>query len=112
MGPGILRPDGTVFASGSYSNGGSGPGHTAIYHPSINKWTVGPDFPNGDNAGDSLAVLLPNGDVLVEGDSGTMYDFDGTHLTPDAAGGGSPILMLPTGQALVETFSVEVYNPN
>ena len=111
VGPGILRPDGTVFATGSYSNGGSGPGHTAVYHPSTNKWTVGPDFPNGDNAGDSLAVLLPNGDVLVEGDSGTMYDFDGTHLTPDAAGGGSPILMLPTGQALVETFNVEVYNP-
>ena len=63
------------------------------------------------DACDSLAVLLPNGDVLVEGDSGTMYDFDGTHLTPDAAGGGSSILMLPTGQALVETFSVEVYNP-
>ena len=66
---------------------------------------------NFQDACDSLAVLLPNGDVLVEGDSGTMYDFDGTHLTPDAAGGGSPILMLPTGQALVETFSVEVYNP-
>ncbi len=111
VGPGILRPDGTVFATGSYSNGGSGPGHTAVYHPSNNKWTVGPDFPNGDNAGDSLAVLLPSGIVLVEGDSGTMYDFDGTHLTPDAAGTASPILMLPTGQALVETFSVEVYNP-
>src|SRR5580692_2051904 len=31
VGPGILRPDGTVFATGSYSNGGRGPGHTAIY---------------------------------------------------------------------------------
>jgi hypothetical protein len=110
VGPGILRPDGTVFATGSYSKNG-GAGHTAIYHPSTNKWTVGPDFPNGDNAGDSLAVLLPNGDVLVEGDSGTLYDFDGTHLTPDAAGTASPILMLPSGQALVETNSVEVYNP-
>jgi hypothetical protein len=110
VGPGILRPDGTVFATGSYSKNG-GAGHTAIYHPSTNKWTVGPDFPNGDNAGDSLAVLLPNGNVLVEGDSGTLYDFDGTHLTPDAAGTASPILMLPSGQALVETNSVEVYNP-
>jgi hypothetical protein len=111
VGPGILRPDGTVFATGSYSNGGSGPGHTAIYNPSNNKWTVGPDFPNGDNAGDSFAVLLPSGVVLVEGDSGTLYDFDGTHLTPDKAGNATPILMLPSGQALVETFNVEVYNP-
>ncbi len=111
VGPGILRPDGTVFATGSYSNGGNGPGHTAIYHPSTGKWTVGPDFPNGDNAGDSLAVLIPNGDVLVEGDSGTLYDFDGTKLTPDPVGQGGPILMLPTGQVFTEVFDVEVYNP-
>jgi hypothetical protein len=111
VGPGILRPDGTVFATGSGSNGGSGPGHTAIYHPTTGKWTVGPDFPNNDNAGDSLAVLLPNGNVLVLGDSGTLYDFDGTNLTLDKVRGVQPILMLPTGQVLVEGFSVEVYNP-
>jgi len=39
-------------------------------------------FPNDDNAGDSFAVLLTNGNVLVEGDSGTSYEFDGTKLTP------------------------------
>jgi hypothetical protein len=111
VGPGILRPDGTVFATGSYTNGGSGPGHTAVYHPSTKKWTVGPDFPNGDNAGDSLAVLLPNGNVLVEGDSGTVYDFDGTKLTQDPVGFGGPILMLPTGQAFFEGFSISAYNP-
>jgi hypothetical protein len=73
---------------------------------------VGPDFPNGDNAGDSIAVLLPNGNVLVEGTSGNMYDFDGTKLTRDSAGGGSPILMLPSGQAFAEGFNgVAVYNP-
>lgn len=48
VGPGVLRPDGTVFATGSYST--AGPGHTAIYHPPANpngpgKWTVGPTFP-------------------------------------------------------------------
>src|ERR1022692_1904874 len=111
VGPGILLPDGTVFATGSYSNNGTGPGHTAIYHPTTGKWTVGPDFPNGDSAGDSFAVLLPNGNALVLGDSGALYDWDGTKLTIDKVGGVTPILVLPTGQVLVEGFSVEVYNP-
>jgi hypothetical protein len=99
VGPAILRPDGTVFATGSYSNNGSGPGHTAIYSPTAG-WSVGPDFPNGDNAGDSFAVLLTNGNVLVEGDTGTSYVFDGTTLTP---GVGIPgcLMVLPTGQVLV-----------
>ncbi len=111
VGPGILRPDGTVFATGSGSNGGNGPGHTAIYNPTTNKWTVGPDFPNGDNAGDSLAVLLPNGNVLVLGDSGRLYDFDGTNLTQDKVS-AQPILVLPTGQVICENGNtVEVYNP-
>jgi hypothetical protein len=111
VGPGILRPDGTVFATGSGSNGGNGPGHTAIYHPSTGKWTVGPDFPNDDNAGDSFAVLLPNGNALVLGLSGALYEFDGSKLTTDPVGGVAPVLVLPTGQVLAEGFGVEVYNP-
>ncbi len=46
-------------------------------------WTVGPDFPNGDNAGDDFAVLLPSGNVLVFGDSGEMYEFNGTSWAQD-----------------------------
>ncbi|MFZ1010281.1 MAG: kelch repeat-containing protein [Candidatus Sulfotelmatobacter sp.] len=99
IGPAILRPDGTVFATGSYSNDGSGPGHTAIYSPTAG-WSVGPNFPNGDNAGDSFAVLLTNGNVLVEGDTGTSYVFDGTTLTPGVAIPGC-LMVLPTGQVLV-----------
>jgi len=99
VGPAILRPDGTVFATGSYSNGGSGPGHTAIYSPTTG-WSAGPNFPNGDNAGDSFAVLLTNGNVLVEGDSGISYVFDGTTLTAGPATPGS-LMLLPTGQVLV-----------
>jgi hypothetical protein len=99
IGPSILRPDGTVFYTGSYSNGGSGPGHTAIYSPTTG-WSAGPDFPNGDNAGDSFAVLLPNGNVLVEGDSGISYVFNGTTLTAGPATFGS-LMLLPTGQVLV-----------
>jgi hypothetical protein len=115
VGPAILRPDGTVFATGSYSNGGSGPGHTAIFHPgplltSRGTWTVGPDFPNNDNAGDSFAALLPSGNVLVAGNSGRFYEFDGTNLKFTLSGYGS-LLMLPTGQALVAGNRVQVYNP-
>jgi len=117
VGPSILRPDGTVFATGSYTN--AGPGHTAIYTPGAHltdpgTWTVGPDFPDGDNAGDSFAALLTNGDVLVEGDSGTLYTFDGTNLTPGPFAGGS-LMVLPTGQILIggsEIYtSTGTYNP-
>jgi hypothetical protein len=107
VGPGILRPDGTVFATGSYSNGGSGPGHTAVYHPGKKptdpgKWTVGPDFPNGDNAGDSFAALLTNGRPLVLGNSGTLYEFDGKNLVPGPfAGFGASLMVLPTGEVIV-----------
>lgn len=112
VGPAILRPDGTVFATGSYTATG-GAGHTAIYTPGANlldegTWTVGPDFPDDDNAGDSFAALLPNGDVLVEGDSGVLYTFDGKNLTPGQFAGSS-LMVLATGQILLG--GSEVYNP-
>jgi len=106
VGPGILRPDGTVLATGSYST--SGPGHTAIYSTVTGKWTVGPDFPNNDNAGDSYAALLPNGRPLVLGNSGTLYEFDGKKLIPGPTAPGS-LLVLPTGQVIVGGFLVQVY---
>ena len=37
-------------------------------------WSAGPDFPNGDNAGDSFAALLPSGNVLVFGLTGSLYE--------------------------------------
>src|SRR5438270_4121313 len=107
IGPAILRPDGTVFATGSNSSTGSGAGHTAIYDTKAKKWTVGPDFPNGDNAGDSFAALLPNGDVLVEGIFAS-YLWNGTTLTQTLSTPGS-LMMLPTGQVFVG--GTEVYNP-
>lgn len=112
VGPGILRPDGTVFATGSYST--AGPGHTAIYTPGASlldagTWTVGPDFPSDDNAGDSFAALLTNGNVLVLGNSGTLYEFNGTTLTPTAVGYGS-LMVLPTGQIIVGNDLTQLYN--
>ncbi len=107
IGPAILRPDGTVFATGSNSSTGSGAGHTAIYDTKTGTWTAGPDFPNGDNAGDSFAALLPNGDVLVEGFF-SSYLWDGVSFTQTLSTPGS-LIVLPTGQVLVG--GTEVYNP-
>jgi hypothetical protein len=107
IGPAILRPDGTVFATGSYSDSTTGAGHTAIYDTANGTWTAGPDFPNGDNAGDNFAVLLPSGNVLVEGNV-SLYEWDGTNFNPTLAAFGC-LMMLPTGQVLVG--GSEVYNP-
>jgi hypothetical protein len=109
VGPGILLADGRVFCTGSYSS--AGPGHTAIYTPSTGTWLVGPDFPNNDDAGDNFAVLLPNGNALVEGSSGKLYEFDGVNLNTTLSAPGA-LMILPTGQALVSNgSSVKVYTP-
>jgi Kelch motif len=112
IGPAILRPNGTVFATGSYTSTG-GAGHTAIYTPGANitdpgTWVVGPDFPDGDNAGDSFAVLQTNGDVLVEGESGVLYTYNGSTFTAGASAGGNSLMVLPTGQILLG--GSDVYN--
>jgi hypothetical protein len=110
IGPAILRPDGTVFATGSYANNDpnlnpDSTGHTAIYDTRTRTWTQGPDFPNNDSAGDSEAVLLPSGNVLVEGYIGG-YEFDGTNFTASTPPGtylGS-LTVLPTGEVLAGGF--------
>lgn len=111
IGPAMLRPDGTVFATGSYS-GGYGAGHTAIYDTKTKTWTKGPDFPNGDNAGDNFAVLEPSGNVLVFGNSGTAYEWNGSTFTQlnGVSEVGAPLL-LPTGQILLLGYEAELYTP-
>jgi hypothetical protein len=109
IGPAILRPNGTVFATGSGQSGsGYGVGHTAVYTISSGTWAAGPDFPNNDNAGDSWASLMPNGDVLVYGVSEEMYLFNGTTFTPVGKASGVPLL-LPTGQLAEFGSSVVLY---
>lgn len=116
IGPAVLRPDGTVFASGSKST--AGPGHTVVYTPPAaltdpGTWSAGPDFPDNDNAGDSFAVLLPGGNVLVEGVSGRLYEFDGTALTATASvGAGDSLVLLPTGEVIVGGATVQLYTPS
>ncbi len=140
IGPAMLRPDGTVFATGSLPNFGGTAGHTAVYHPGPTTtdpgmWTTGPDFQTGDNAGDNFATLEPNGDVLVEGDQfhsveaanmpvmaakraaaiyATLYEFDGTHLTPLPVKlpGGSSLLPLPNGGVLVMASNTLIFTPS
>jgi hypothetical protein len=112
VGPAVLLPDGTVFATGSQS--AAGPGHTALYTPPTiptdpGKWTAGPDFPNNDNAGDSFAVLLPSGHVLVEGNSGTLYEYDGQLTGHDHVAAGSSLLVLPSGEVIVGGTTVQIY---
>jgi len=113
IGPAILRPDGSVFATGA-THTGANEGHTSVYRPGATvdepgTWTAGPDFRPGDDAGDNFAVLLPDGKVLVEGNSGRFYEFDGTNFTPTLSSQGGSLIVLPTGQVLVGGYAV--YTP-
>jgi hypothetical protein len=108
IGPAILRPDGSVFATGAVPKNET-TAHTAIYHqpdplhPGDN-WIPGPDIPNGDDAGDSAAALLPSGNVLLATLFGSLYEFDGSSLTRENVGTVGPytsLMMLPTGEVLV-----------
>ena len=109
VGPAILRPDGTVFATGGIHKGATTAG-TAIWHPgNPGHWTAGPFFTNGDSASDSFAALLPSGNVLVEANSGGLYEFDGTKLIATRFSAQSSLLVLPTGQVLIGGYAL--YTP-
>src|SRR5581483_2923532 len=114
VGPAVLRPDGTVFATGANGVPGES-GHTAIYDTNTKSWTAGPDFPNGLDIADGPAALLPNGNVLMETSPGIFnsgsrfFEWDGSSFTDvtagntDAPNGPSYIgnmLVLPTGEIL------------
>jgi len=124
LGPAVLRPDGTVFATG-------GNGHTAIYNSKTGVWTKGPSFPKGYGVMDGPGALLPNGHVLVGAAPtssshcygvGTKYfSFDGTKLNPIAAPPNAKndksyygrMLVLPSGHVLFTdgTSDVEIFTP-
>ena len=123
VGPAALRPDGTVFATGS--NGG-GAAHTSIYNTATGIWTPGPDFPDQLGISDGPACTLPNGNVfmmaspLVFRTGATFLQWDGSDLSYDTAtnpfSGDSSfygnMVMLPTGQVLFTDFSsIAIYTP-
>ena len=125
IGPAVLRPDGTVFATGANGN-------TAVFNSNSfsHGWTKGPAFPTGFGVPDGPAALLPNGNVLVEAGNNSpcfnppskFFEFTGSALNPapnpprantDSAFTGR-MLVLPTGQVLFTDGSndVEVYTPS
>ena len=120
IGPAVLRPDGTVFATGAT-------GHNAIYDTASGKWSAGPDFPFVVGEGqydiaDGPASLLPSGNVLCAASPGIFrtpthfWEFDGTNLiqvpdTPHSSAIRSyegRMLLLPTGQVLFTDGSADV----
>lgn len=123
IGPALLRPDGTVFATGAT-------GHNAIYNTATGMWAAGPDFPKVNGVfldiADGPAALLPNGNVLCGASPGIFnsntrfFEFNGAGLTQVAGTPNSPnfssfegrMLVLPTGQVLFTDGStdVEIYS--
>ncbi|HTT21257.1 MAG TPA: hypothetical protein VMG82_20165 [Candidatus Sulfotelmatobacter sp.] len=118
IGPGVLRPDGTVFYIGA--NGAPGQaGHTATYDTKTKTWTAGPDIPDGMDSADGPATLLPGGNVLFQVSPGIFntgskfFTWDGTTFK-DVTGGNTDapnissywgnMLLLPTGQVLYTDF--------
>jgi hypothetical protein len=111
VGPAVLRPDGTVFATGA-TGAPSAAGHTSIYDTHTGLWTPGPDFPGNEDIADGPAALLPNGNVLVETSPGifkrhaNFFEWNGSTLTqvpsPPPADNESSfvgnMLVLPTGE--------------
>jgi hypothetical protein len=122
VGPAVLRPDGTVFATGANS---CGAGHNAIYDTKTKTWKAGPNFIGKLDIADGPASLLPDGNVLVDASHGIykngaeFFEWDGTKLNATSAPAGSAttssfdgdMVILPTGQVLYSDFSatLEVY---
>lgn len=124
IGPAVLMPNATVFATGANS---SGAGHTAIYNTKTKKWAAGPNFSGSDNCSDAPGSLEINGNVVVMASPGfggtpsTFYEWNGKTLAkipgPPNAGSDSSfyghLLMLPSGQLLFTDYStdIEVFTP-
>jgi hypothetical protein len=118
VGPAVLRPDGTVIATGS-TGAPNTSGRNAIYDTHTGTWSTAPSFPTVSgvttlNCADAPAALLPSGNVLVATSPGIfnngvkMFEWDGTNwnnvpATARASREASYVenfLVLPTGQVL------------
>ena len=123
VGPGVLRPDGTVFYTGANR---CGAGRTAVYDTLSGTWAAGPDFPGTLDVADGPAALEPNGNVLIMASPlifntpATFLEWNGTTLqeaaaAPNASSDSSfygNFLVLPTGQILfTDFFFVSLYSP-
>ena len=131
IGPAILRPDGTVFATGSNTCLPGTAGNTAIFDTTTRSWTPGHHIPGVNDAADAPAAILPDGNVLVDTNPrwgngpSTLYEykFDGTGwlhipqppgLPPTANTEGARMLVTPDGTILlahVNTNQIWFYVP-
>jgi hypothetical protein len=118
LGPGVLRPDGTLFYAGANGAPGQG-GHTAIYNTNTKTWTAGPDFPDGLDSADGPASLLPDGNVILQLSPGIFQIgskflvWNGSTFTdvtagmtdaPNISSYWGNMLMLPNGEILFTDF--------
>jgi hypothetical protein len=124
IGPALLLPNGTVFATGANS---CGPGHTAIYNVAAGTWTAGPDFPGNLDIADGPAALEPNGKMLMmasplifnagsiffEWDGSSLNQVSGPPNAPNVSSFQGHLLVLPTGQIMYTDFTndVEIFTP-
>jgi hypothetical protein len=129
VGPGVLRPDGTLIAFS-----GTNSGQNAFYNTATGTWAAtgaAGDFPVGPGTShyavaDGPASLLPNGNVLVMASPvyptnppgvfnppSHFFEFDGINLTqvadsPNAASFISyqgRMLLLPSGEVLLTAYN-------
>jgi hypothetical protein len=120
IGPMVLRPDGTVFATGASPAGTTG--LTAIFNSKTSTWAKGPNLPTGTACDDAPAALEINGKVIVMSSppvfnpGGVFSEWDGKTLTKISGppnGSTDPayvghFLVLPSGQLLFTDFSSDV----
>jgi len=124
LGPGVLRPDGTVFYMGANGAPGQG-GHTATYDTTTKTWTAGPDIPDELDIADGPAALLPDGNILMQASPGIFntgskfFEWNGSSFAnvtasmtdaPNISSYWGNMLVLPTGEILYTDFgNVWVY---
>ena len=122
-----LLPNGTVLIAGGNDNRGyccQGLASAEIYDPSSGAWTDTGSM--HDARGSHVAVLLPNGKVLVAGNylyDGTaeLYDpstgtwtytgSEGSNTTSGTSQGSNLAALLPDGRVLALVVPPEIYDP-
>ncbi|MGA9566129.1 MAG: hypothetical protein WBS19_11445 [Candidatus Korobacteraceae bacterium] len=129
VGPMLLLPNGTVYATGGAPANTTG--HTSVYSIATGLWTAGPDFPSVSGVkmavDDAPMALEPNGNAIIYAgppvfnNGSHVFEWNGSTLTQIAEPPNSPnnpsyagnMLVLPTGQIFFTDFSydIEVYNP-
>ena len=124
VGPALLLPNGTVFATGANSCGAA---HTAIYNVAAGTWTAGPDFPGNLGIADGPSALEPNGKMLMMASPlifnppSTFFEWNGSTLNQVPGPPNAPnvpcyqghLLLLPTGQIMYTDYTtdVEIFTP-